>query len=182
MSTTTLNMGMTKPALNELADVAVINTNMDLVDVHDHATNSRGVAVKRVASGLAAVRPAAVTAGQIYFATDTGRLSLDSGSTWTDVPGDATSDTLTNKTLSDPKVTGQVTIGTGVQSLPAVATNTGLWRYYKASTSAMTITPATGEALWAPGLTAASAANATYSSPAGESTGWYCNGTNWVCI
>jgi hypothetical protein len=84
--------------------------------------------------------------------------------------------------LSDPLLTGQANIGTGVATLPTVSGNTGKWRYYKSTTSTTTITPATGEALWAPGATAVSAANATYSSPAGESTGWYCTGTNWVCF
>jgi hypothetical protein len=84
--------------------------------------------------------------------------------------------------VADPIITGQVVSGTGTQTLPTVTGNTGKWRFYKATSSSMTITPASGEALWAPGATAASAANATYSSPAGESTGWYCNGTNWICI
>lgn len=88
----------------------------------------------------------------------------------------------TGVALPDPKLTAQVIQGTGAQTLPTVVGNTGKWRFYKATTASITVTPATGEALWAPGATAVSAVNATYVSPAGESTGWYCNGTNWVCI
>jgi hypothetical protein len=84
--------------------------------------------------------------------------------------------------FNDPVITGQVIEGTGVQNLPTVTGNAGKWRYYKALGSAMTITPASGQALVAPGATAASAANATYSQPPGESVGWFCNGTNWVAI
>lgn len=83
---------------------------------------------------------------------------------------------------SDPVITGQaISPTTGVQTLPTVTGNTGRWRFYKASSAAITITPAGGEALWAPGETVARGTNVTYVSPAGESTGWYCNGTNWVC-
>lgn len=89
---------------------------------------------------------------------------------------------LTSPVITDPIVTGQVVIGTGVQTLPTVSGNTGKWRFYKATTLAMTITPASGQALWAPGETAARGTNVTYSSTAGESTNWYCNGTNWICI
>lgn len=84
--------------------------------------------------------------------------------------------------LADAAVTGNVDPpGTGVKNLPTVVGNTGKWRFFKASTVLETITPATGEALWAPGETAARATNATYTAPPGESGSWYCNGTNWIC-
>lgn len=111
----------------------------------------------------------------LNLATD---YTVPSGHTW-----DFSSATvvLGAVTVSDPKLTGQVTKGSGVQTLPTVSGNTGKWRFYKA-TATMTITPFTGQALIAPGEAAARATNATYSSPAGESTGWYCDGTNWMCI
>lgn len=84
--------------------------------------------------------------------------------------------------LSDPVITGQVFVTTGVVTLPPVAANAGRWRFYKATTAQITVTPTGGEALWPPGATAASGTNVTYIQPAGESVGWYCNGTNWIAI
>ena len=89
---------------------------------------------------------------------------------------------LATTKLNDPVITGQVIQGTGVQTLPSVTGNAGKWRFYKAMAASMTVTPAGGEALVAPGETAARAANITYVQPAGESVGWYCNGTNWIGI
>jgi hypothetical protein len=82
--------------------------------------------------------------------------------------------------LSDPKLSGQVFKGSGAQALPTVVGNSGRWRYFKAFGGVITIAPAAGEALIPPGAAATSAANATYSSPNGESTGWYCDGSNWM--
>lgn len=87
-----------------------------------------------------------------------------------------------NAILSDPAIMGQTIISTGAQILPTVTGNSGKWRFYKATSASLTVTPATGEALWAPGETAPRATNVTYVSPAGESTSWYCNGTNWACL
>jgi hypothetical protein len=98
---------------------------------------------------------------------------------------DASAATVTlpaGQTLTDPRLMSQMIWGTGVTNLPSVTGNAGKWRFYKALGSAMVITPASGEALWAPGATASSPPNATYSQPAGESVGWYCNGTYWVAI
>jgi hypothetical protein len=85
----------------------------------------------------------------------------------------------TGMTLVDPLITGQASIGTGVRNLPTVVAHAGEWRFYKSYGGTTTVTPATGEALCEPGATALSAVNATYVQPAGESVGWYCDGTNW---
>jgi hypothetical protein len=51
---------------------------------HDHGTDT---AVKRLRSGIATARPAQIDsiAGDVFGATDTGRLSWNSGSSWLDL-------------------------------------------------------------------------------------------------
>ncbi|MDE2096681.1 MAG: hypothetical protein KGL39_05485 [Patescibacteria group bacterium] len=50
MSTTTTYMGLTKPSLTDTADITVIDTDMDVIDSHDH---SSGKGVQIGASGIA---------------------------------------------------------------------------------------------------------------------------------
>jgi hypothetical protein len=77
----------------------------------------------------------------------------------------------------DPRVTGQCYVGVATQTLGAVASNVGVWRYFKAYGGSLIINgPA---AMIGPGATVTSS---TYTSPNGESTGWYCDGTYWACI
>jgi hypothetical protein len=82
------------------------------------------------------------------------------------------------ESLTDPVVTNQVTISSGAYSLPTVVGNTYRWRYTKAWGGTLTVSPAAGEQLVAPGATAASAVNASYASPNGESLSWYCHTNN----
>jgi hypothetical protein len=70
-------------------------------EFHDH-TVGRGVGVGSVAAGTDASRPVAGHAGAIYWAYDTGKLYLDSGSSWSAAIMDGASQTLTNKTLTSP--------------------------------------------------------------------------------
>ena len=51
MSTPTSNMAMTKPASTDGALISVINTNMDILDIHDHSTDAKGLKVGRLATG-----------------------------------------------------------------------------------------------------------------------------------
>lgn len=94
MSTTT-NMSMTKPGLLDVADITVIDADLDILDVHDHSTNAKGLAVKRINSAVFASRPAFSIAGQIFFASDTSRLFLDTGAAWTEIVANNTSIPLT---------------------------------------------------------------------------------------
>lgn len=77
MATSTTNFGLTKPAYNEAADVAVINTNMDTVDTVMGV--NRNLA-KGAQAGLAIVADgdthAAITAGQyVYVRNNTHSLA-----------------------------------------------------------------------------------------------------------
>lgn len=108
MATITSNMGLTQPSLLESADITVLNTNAGLVDAHDHA-NGKGVGVKRVSSGVAASRPAFGNAGNVYFSTDTGILSLDTGAAWSNALTQTGTQTgITNKTFTSPHMTTPV--------------------------------------------------------------------------
>lgn len=59
------------------------------------------------AQGLASARPAAGTQGRLYFATDTGVLSYDTGAAWTavSIPGGAT--TVVTGALPSTPIDGQ---------------------------------------------------------------------------
>jgi len=92
----------------------------------------------KIGQGIAAARPAASAAnkGHVYFATDTGRLSLDTGGTWTDVLPAYHTDGTVNVTNGDATVTG---VGTN-WSVLGLGENTGdiFWldgasRYYRIS-------------------------------------------------
>ena len=77
MATSTTNFGLTKPAYNEAADVAVINGNMDTVDTVMGV--NRNLA-KGAQAGLAIVADgdthAAITAGQyVYVRNNTHSLA-----------------------------------------------------------------------------------------------------------
>lgn len=88
-------MGMTKPGLTESADITVIDADLDLIDVHDHSTNARGLAVKRINSAIMASRPAFSIAGQIFFSSDTSRLFCDTGAAWSEVLVNGTAQAVT---------------------------------------------------------------------------------------
>lgn len=80
---TTNNMGLKKPETADVANVADLNYNADALDGHRHLGGTDGLAVKAVQSGPIASRPAGVTAGQLYVATDDGpSLHMADGSQW----------------------------------------------------------------------------------------------------
>ncbi len=60
MSTTTTNMALTKPATTDTVDIAVINTNMGIIDLHRHTGTTDGLTIQT--AGLA---DDAVTAAKI---------------------------------------------------------------------------------------------------------------------
>ncbi len=60
MSTTTTNLALTKPATTDTVDIAVINTNMDTLDIHRHTGTTSGLTIQT--AGLA---DDAVTAAKI---------------------------------------------------------------------------------------------------------------------
>jgi len=80
MPTTTSNMAVTKPATSEPADITVINANVDKLDGHRHGGGTGGQRVQVVQAGLASAAPGQHVAGQLWAATDTGQLLLDTGS------------------------------------------------------------------------------------------------------
>jgi hypothetical protein len=88
-------MGMTKPGTLDIADISVVDADLDILDVHDHSTSAKGLAVKRVNSAVFASRPAFSIAGQIYFASDTSRLFLDTGAAWSEVVLNSTAQAVT---------------------------------------------------------------------------------------
>lgn len=100
MSTVTTNTSLVKPDVTEPAAISVINSNMDLIDLFDHSINSKGLPVKRLFSGVAGSRGAAGTAGTVYFATDTGVFSLDTGAAWVDGITLTSTGNLSGKTYS----------------------------------------------------------------------------------
>jgi hypothetical protein len=79
---------------------------------------------------------------------------------------------------NDPRITGQYYTGTVTQTLPSVTGLLGSWRFFKAFGGTLPINGPTNLMI-GPGATIVSS---TYTSPNGESTGWYCDGTYWVCV
>lgn len=211
MSTTTTNMGLTKPALGDTADITIVDTDLDTIDGHHHGTNASGLAVRRINSGVFASRPAFGTAGQVYVSTDSGLTSYDTGAAWVDgitltsvgnLSGKTYAATLTGAvaaarfvggTASGAPVTGTFAVGdvavdqTGLWWLCTVLGTPGTW--------VNTITPAsvgnlTGKTYTAT-LTGAVAAARFVGGTAtvAPTTGTFLlgdyvvaqNGTAWVC-
>lgn len=78
----TTYMRLTKPLTGELANISVINANMDKLDGHRHGGGTDGLSVRGVQAGTFNDRPAAGTAGQLYVATNTNQLFFDNGAVW----------------------------------------------------------------------------------------------------
>lgn len=79
----------------------------------DHAAIDSNVAM--YLQGLASARPSAGTEGRVFYATDTQIFSYDDGVGWRDLISASTvtltgSQTLTNKSLTSPTVTGTATL------------------------------------------------------------------------
>ena len=60
--------------------------------------------------GLASARPSAGTSGRFYYATDTSVLSYDDGVGWREVISASATQTLTNKSLTAPTITGTIAL------------------------------------------------------------------------
>ena len=89
------------------------NTADDTVYVWD---GTQWTASGKISAGVIADRPAAGSAGRLYFATDNAEkvLYYDNGTAWTQVGvGKETTDTLKNKTLDAAKVTGKTSFRDG---------------------------------------------------------------------
>lgn len=79
----------------------------------DHAAIDANAAM--YLQGLASARPSAGTEGRVFYATDTQIFSYDDGVGWRDLISASTvtltgSQTLTNKSLTSPTVTGTATL------------------------------------------------------------------------
>lgn len=114
-------MGMTKPAYTDTADIAILNTDLDILDIHDHSANAKGLAVKRINSAAFASRPAFSIAGQIYFSSDTTRLFLDTGAAWSEFANIANATTFASTLTSS----GLLTASTGLTVSASGITVTG---------------------------------------------------------
>ncbi len=129
MATPTTNMQLSKPALTESADIGVINSNMDKLDVHRHSGGMDGLAVKAVQAGPQL--PAAGIAGQLFVLTGGASplLYVDSGSSWTPAGGGAgggeTEVVAKSNTPSDG-VQQQFNIGSGVAARKVEVRKNGL--------------------------------------------------------
>lgn len=83
MSTPTIPMSLGKAQDPDNARdylVVVLGAALDTVAAHDHSGDAN--AVKRIAFGALAGRPAPGTPGFVYIATDTGALYFDDGAAW----------------------------------------------------------------------------------------------------
>jgi hypothetical protein len=120
MSATTTNMGLTKPSMTDTADITVLDTDLDILDVHHHGTNASGLAVRRINSGVFASRPAFGTPGQVYISTDTGIISYDLGASWVDGITLTSTSNLTGKTYT-ATITGATSAARFVGGTAAVA-------------------------------------------------------------
>lgn len=90
----------------------------------------------------------------------------------------ATSDnamTLNQKTLGDPKATGQTTMGGASYTFPTVTGNAGMWRYIKAWGQNMVIGLTNGTFI----LGNVQYSSGQYTLVNGDSVSCYCDGGNW---
>jgi hypothetical protein len=103
IDTSNMPLHMPVPGTREPAQIALLNENCIVLDAHDHGTG-KGLAIGRLRSGLDTNRPAAGTAGNVYFATDTGRFYVDTGTAWVQFLTEGGQGTVTGWTLIDPIV------------------------------------------------------------------------------
>ena len=81
--TSYMPLHMPTPGTREPAAISLLNQNCVVIAAHDHSTG-KGIPVSVLRSGIASSRPAASLAGQVYFATDSGLMSVDNGTAWVD--------------------------------------------------------------------------------------------------
>jgi hypothetical protein len=139
---------------------------------------------------LSTKRPTTYPVGGFIFEVDTAKVYTNVGTFAAPVwghTGDTDSTTTSpHHTLGTGAAqaaagnhthTSNVLRDTGTVPLPPVASNAGVWWFFKAWGGSLTINgPANTMIL--PGATGTAS---TYTSPAGESTAWYCDGATWTC-
>jgi hypothetical protein len=108
--TPNMPLHMPTPGTKEPASIALLNENCVVLSNHDH-TNGKGLAMGRLRSGLAANRPAAGQAGNVYFSTDTGTFNADTGTAWVQFLTSGGQATVTGWTLIDPIIRDTLQFG-----------------------------------------------------------------------
>ena len=110
MATTTTNLGLTKPASSDPADISVINGNMDLIDAFAGAFLNRVYPVGAIYMSTVSTSPATLFGGTWAPIEDT--FLLAAGSTYeAGTENGEAEHTLTENEL--PVVTGSVIAGSG---------------------------------------------------------------------
>jgi hypothetical protein len=148
IDTTNMPLHMPVPGSREPAQIALLNENCVVIDAHDHGTG-KGLAIGRLRSGLDANRPAAGTAGNVYFSTDTGRFYVDTGTAWVQFLTEGGQGTVTGWTLIDPVI--RDTIQWGPEGSAAIdgslsRTSAGELKWLSAGTTQFWIDSGTGDA------------------------------------
>lgn len=110
IDTENLPLHMPVPGTREPAQIALLNENCVTLSNHDHTTG-KGLAIGRLRSGTEANRPAASTPGNVYFATDTGRFFVDTGTAWVEFITSGGQATVTGWTLVDPIIRDTLQFG-----------------------------------------------------------------------
>jgi hypothetical protein len=108
--TANIPLNMPTPGTREPAQISLLNENCVQLSNHDH-TSGKALAVGRMRSGLAANRPAASSAGNVYFSTDTGIFSIDTGTAWVEFLTSGGATTVTGWTLVDPIIRDALSFG-----------------------------------------------------------------------
>jgi hypothetical protein len=123
--TENIPLNMPVPGTREPAQIALLNENCVTLSNHDH-TDGKALAVGRLRAGLEANRPAAGSAGNVYFATDTGRFYVDTGTAWVQFLTEGGQGTVTGWTLVDPIIRDTLQFGPeGSGTIDATITRTG---------------------------------------------------------
>ena len=123
--TANIPLHMPVPGSKEPAQIALLNENCVTLSTHDHTTG-KALAIGRMRSGLAANRPAAGSAGNVYFSTDTGVFNADTGTAWVQFLTSGGQATVTGWTLVDPIVRDILSFGAKpTRTVDATITRTG---------------------------------------------------------
>lgn len=110
IDTENIPLHMPVPGTREPAQIALLNENCVVLSQHDH-TDGKALAIGRLRSGLEASRPAAGSAGNVYFSTDTGRFYADTGTAWVGFLTEGGQGTVTGWTLIDPVIRDTLQFG-----------------------------------------------------------------------
>jgi hypothetical protein len=181
--TANIPLHMPVPGSKEPAQIALLNENCVTLSNHDHTTG-KALAIGRMRSGLAANRPAAGSAGNVYFSTDTGVFNADTGTAWVQFLTSGGQATVTGWTLVDPIVRDILSFGakpTG--TVDATITRTGAGALRVDTNLGVGIAPT---AWGSPYVTTQVGVMALYGQPASVGVGVransYYDGTNNLAI